>query len=240
MSFALPEREAHHAAQVLRLGVGDEVTVLDGAGQTLTCKIETISRKSIGVTVVNKTFTPPPPCKITLVQAIPKGKMFEWIIEKAVELGVTQIVPLVTERTVVQFDQARGAEKQQRWQQTAIEAIKQCGQAWLPEVTEPVSVSKFLGNKPNYDLSLVGSLHSGAQHPRQFFDEFARNHRRPPSTIAIFIGPEGDFSANEIQAIQDGGAKPITLGPLVLRCETAAVYCLSITNYELQAMQSLT
>lgn len=233
--LTLSEREAHHAAQVLRLRAGDEITVLDGAGHEFFCKIETISRKQVTAAVARKQSTPPPPAAITLLQAIPKGKMFEWIIEKAVELGTVRIVPLQTERTVAQFEKARATEKQDRWQLTAIEAIKQCGQPWLPKVETPTTLKEFLARTEKFELPLVASLHPGARHPREFFHNFLQSESRSPGSVCVFVGPEGDFTPDEIRLIEASGAKPITLGRLVLRCETAAIYCLSVINYEVQS-----
>ena len=233
-NLSLSERDAHHAAQVLRLRTGDTITVLDGVGHSYVCTIEAISRKQVTARILKKDFTPPSPAAITLLQAIPKGKLFEWIIEKSVELGVTRIVPLLTERTIAQLDKDRGADKHERWQITAIEATKQCGQTWLPKVEAPVTLVDFLKRKEAFELSLVGSLHEGARHPRDFFHQFVQTESRSPASISVFIGPEGDFTPAEIHDIESSGAKPITLGRLVLRCETAAMYCLSVINYEIQ------
>jgi 16S rRNA (uracil1498-N3)-methyltransferase len=107
--------------------------------------------------------------------------------------------------------------------------MKQCGAPWLLQVETPVAPAQFLARKENFDLALVGSLQLDAKHPREFFRELSQ-----PRSAAVWIGPEGDFTAEEIDAIKAGGAYPITLGPLVLRTETAATYCLSVLNYELR------
>ncbi len=231
----LSERDAHHAAQVLRIRAGENVSVLDGAGHELVCEVQSASRKNVSLAVRQKIFTSAPPARITLLQAIPKGKMFEWIIEKSVELGVAEIVPLLTERVISQIKPEDRAEKQNRWQLTAIEAIKQCGQTWLPKIKAPMPLKEFLASGEKYELPLVGSLHPGAKHPREFFHQFSQSESRPPGSICIFVGPEGDFTPEEMSRIEAFGAKPITLGKLVLRCETAAIYCLSIIHYEVHS-----
>ena len=142
-------------------------------------------------------------------------------------------MPLLTERVVTRLDDKDVLEKQGKWQQVAIEAIKQCGAAWLPEIEMPMIPSQFLARGGKFDLSLVGSLQTERRHPRECFREFEAKHGRLPQSIGVWIGPEGDFTLDELKAIQAGGALPISLGRLVLRVETAAIYCLSILNYEL-------
>ena len=156
------------------------------------------------------------------------------IIQKATELGAFRIVPLLSERVATHLDKKGPAHKAEKWQLIAIEALKQCGSAWLPKVEAPITPAQFLKRKEEFDLPLVASLQPGSKHPREYFRAFHANHGRPPKSICVWVGPEGDFTPAEITAIQSEGALPITLGPLVLRSETAAVYCLSVLNYELQ------
>jgi 16S rRNA (uracil1498-N3)-methyltransferase len=229
----LEGREAHHALHVLRLRRRECVTVLDGAGHEFSCEVENCSRESLTMRMMKKNFVPALPCSITLLQAVPRGKIIESIIQKAVELGVRRIAPLLTERAVMRLDDKDVLEKQGKWQQVAIEAIKQCGAVWLPKIETPVTPTQFLARKEKFDLSLVGSLQTERRHPRECFREFETKHGHLPQSIGVWIGPEGDFTLDELKAIQAGGALPISLGRLVLRVETAAIYCLSILNYEL-------
>ena len=227
--------EAHHALRVLRVRDGERVVVLDGAGQELHCAVIGQKRDAISLEVVERKTFPPLPCAITLLQAIPKGKIFESITQKATELGVARIVPILSERVVTHLDSGSAEAKAEKWQQVAVEAIKQCGSAWLPSVEAPVTVKDFLAQPESFELPLVGCLENGSRHPRVWFEKFFAEHRRAPKSIGVWVGPEGDFSAAEYAAIQGAGARPITLGPLVLRVETAATYCLSVLNYELRA-----
>jgi 16S rRNA (uracil1498-N3)-methyltransferase len=233
-TLRLEGREAHHALHVLRLKNGECVTVLDGAGHEFTCEVENCSRESLTMRITKKNFIPAPPCSITLFQAVPRGKIIESIIQKAVELGVRRIAPLLTERVITRLDDKDAPEKQGKWQQVAVEAIKQCGAAWLPKIEKPMTPAQFLARGEKFDLSLVGSLQTERRHPRECFREFEAKHGHLPQSIGVWIGPEGDFTPGELKAIQAGGALPISLGRLVLRVETAAIYCLSILNYELQ------
>src|SRR4051794_26184793 len=190
----LTVREAHHALHVLRLRRGEQVTVLDGAGHEFNCTVEQSDRDKIQLKVTDKRDVPPPLCRITLLQAIPKGKLFESIIQKATELGAARIVPLLTERTVTRVDSKEAARKTAKWQLVAIEASKQCGAAWLPEVTLPFTPAQFLARNEAFELPLLASLQSDSRHPRTYFDAFQKQHNRKPASASIWIGPEGDFT----------------------------------------------
>jgi 16S rRNA (uracil1498-N3)-methyltransferase len=255
-------REAHHALHVLRMKRGESVVVLDGVGHEILCEAAEVSREAVTLHVTQKISIPPLPCQITLLQALPRGKIIESIIQKSVELGAHRIVPLLTDRVVTQLNEKDKASKRAKWKLVAIEAIKQCGAAWLPKIETPMTIQEFLlrrsaGLRPGalearhagsetgapdpeeesfaFDLSLVGSLQTDRRHPRECLQEFQAKHGHLPKSIGVWIGPEGDFTPGELTTIQASGAQPISLGPLVLRVETAAIYCLSILNYELQA-----
>jgi 16S rRNA (uracil1498-N3)-methyltransferase len=233
-TLTLKGREAHHALHVLRVRRGEQVIVLDGAGQQCLCEVRDCGRDSVGLSVLERETAAPVPYQLTLVQAVPKGKLIEAIIQRGTELGVHRIVPLLSERVVARFDTDEAKEKAEKWQAVAVEAIKQCGAAWLPRVETPQSPQAFSERKEHYDLALVGSLQPGSKHPRECFREFEAKNSRKPKTVCVWVGPEGDFTPAELAAIQAAGALPITLGPLVLRAETAAVYCMSVISYELQ------
>jgi 16S rRNA (uracil1498-N3)-methyltransferase len=232
-ALRLDGREAHHALHVLRVKRGEQIMVLDGAGSEFLCAIGNCARNVVELSVSLKNFTPPPPCSFLLLQAVPRGKIIESIIQKSVELGAHRIVPLLTEHVVTHLDNESAEHNREKWQQVAIEAIKQCGAVWLPKIEMPTTIENFLARKEKFELALVGSLQSGRRHPRECFREFEKAHGRLPRTAGVWIGPEGDFTLGELKAIEAAGAHPISLGRLVLRVETAAIYCLSILNYEL-------
>ncbi len=231
-SLQLDGREAHHALHVLRLQRGERVTVLDGAGGEFFCDVENVTKDFLTLTVRANKQHAENPCSISLLVAVPKGKIIEGIIQKAVELGAARIVPLLTERVVTQLDGDGAEAKREKWQHVAIEAVKQCGAAWLPQVAAPIALKDFLAAKNLPELTLVGSLQTARRHPREIFSEFRAQHGRSPQSVGVWIGPEGDFTLAELQAIEGTGARPITLGELTLRVETAAIYGLSILNYE--------
>ncbi len=232
--LVLTGREAHHGLQVLRLQPGERAVVLDGVGHEFLCETKELARSSIQLTVIQKSSTPPLPYQITLLQAIPKGKVFDAILQKATELGVHRIVPLLSERVVSHLDQDGSEHKLEKWKRVVIEAIKQSGSPWLPQVEAPVSVKSFLARGEAHELPLIASLQRDSQHPRVWFKRFCAERGRLPQSVCVWVGPEGDFTPAELSTAKSAGALPITLGRLVLRSETAAIYCLSILNYELQ------
>jgi 16S rRNA (uracil1498-N3)-methyltransferase len=234
-TLVLTEAEAHHALNVLRVRHGERLMVLDGAGQELLCEVQRPDHGHLKVTVVQRNLIPPLPYQITLLQAIPKGKIIESIIQKATELGAHRIVPLLSDRVVTQLDDESAASKAEKWRHTAIEAIKQCGSAWLPEIETPVTPKEYLSRNEKFELPLVASLQSDCRHPREYFQTFYREKQRLPKSVCVWVGPEGDFTPAEMSAVKSAGALPITLGRLVLRSETAAIYSLSVLNYELQS-----
>lgn len=232
----LEDREAHHAAQVLRLAAGDAVTVLDGAGNELHCETTHVSRRAVELRVIERKFHPPLPAKLTLVQAVAKGKAFDVIVQKATELGAHAVVPLLTKRVVTRFtDAADAAHKVEKWRQIAIESIKQCGSPWLPEIQLPISLAAYLARPNKSELSIIGALAGDRQHPRAVISQFQRRNHRYPESISAWVGPEGDFTPAELDAILASGVTPVTLGNNVLRAETAAIYCLALLSYELQS-----
>ncbi len=239
-NLQLDESESHHALNVLRLKAGDKVVVFNGRGVEATAEVLAESTKNAVRLKSRQTAkTPPLPCRITLAQAIPKGKNMDFIVQKAVELGAAEIAPLLSERVVSRLDDADdAAAKREKWQTVAIEAAKQCGQNWLPEIGLPQSPKAFFQNRGGagtFDLMLIASLQGDARHLREYLADFAaaRPASPHPASALVLVGPEGDFTPAELSLARSAGCRPITLGPIVLRVETAALYCLSVLSYEL-------
>jgi 16S rRNA (uracil1498-N3)-methyltransferase len=233
--LTLTDREAHHALHVVRLRRGERVAVLDGTGHEFQCEVREAARDGVTLAVLHKSTIPPLPYHVTLLQAVTKGKAFETIVQKATELGAFRVVPLLTERVVSVPDEDAAANKVEKWKLIAVDSIKQCGSAWLPQIETPIPLRNFLARHERFELPLVASLQDDRRHPREVLDDYRVEHGRLPKSVGIFIGPEGDFTSAEIDAIKETGALPVTLGPLVLRSDTAAVYALSVLNYELQS-----
>lgn len=234
--LVLDEDEAHHALDVLRMKAGDRAVVFNGRGAEATVEFAGVQKHHVELRAIQHAKTAPLPCRITLAQAIPKGKNMEFIIEKATELGAAAVVPLLSERTVIQLDAKEVAKKQEKWQTAAIEACKQCGQNWLPEIRRPLTLKDYFNSNPRFDLMLIASLQPGAKHFKTILAGHLAEQKKNPESALILIGPEGDFTPAEIMLAIGYGCHPVTLGPIVLRTETAAIYCLSMLGYELLSL----
>jgi len=231
--LVLDEEETHHATDVLRMKAGDRAVVFNGQGVSAEVEFAAVSKRAIELKRLAVLQSVPQPCRITLGQAIPKGKNMDLIVQKATELGAAAVVPLLTEHTVVQVDAREGEKKREKWQAVAVEASKQCGQNWLPNVLAPQGLADLLKSAPAFDLLLIASLQPGSRHPKAVLAEYRNAKGANPASVLVLIGPEGDFTPAEIALALEAGCRPITLGPIVLRTETAALYCLSVLSYEL-------
>src|SRR2546423_13299553 len=145
-ALVLSGAEAHHARDVLRLERGDRAVVFNGRGREITAEIVDLTKNELRLRRLQENETPPLRCRITLAQAIPKGKNMDLIVQKAVEIGAAEIAPLISERTIVDLGSKEAEQKQAKWQQIVIEAAKQCGQNWLPTVHAPQALKKFFAD----------------------------------------------------------------------------------------------
>jgi len=222
--------EARHLSQVLRMKPGDQIVVFDGNGRRAPAEIISVSRDCVLLKLGNIHCPVPPMPAITLAQAIPKGKNMDLIVQKSVELGVAAIQPLVTRHTVVQ----PGDGKSEKWRRNALEACKQCGQDTLPVIAPPLDFDRWIATQAEVSgLKLIASLIPGARP----FREILKDH--PMTTRAtLLVGPEGDFSAEETAAALTAGFLPISLGSIVLRVETATIFCISAMRYEFDALST--
>jgi 16S rRNA (uracil1498-N3)-methyltransferase len=232
--IVLDEAESRHLVTVNRAAAGDPVTVFDGRGTEWICTLREADRRAARLGVRSAQKARPLPHLITLGQALPKGSGMDGIVRKATELGAARIVPLESERTQVHLADDRSDRKIEKWRTAAIEAAKQCGNPWLPEIAPVQAAGAFMASA-RHDLKLIASLEPGARPLHEVLAAFraGRPGGGAPSAVAWLIGPEGDFTPAELSLAQTSGFIPVTLGPLVLRCETAATYALSVLAYEL-------
>jgi 16S rRNA (uracil1498-N3)-methyltransferase len=245
----LSQEETHHLTHVLRTPQDATITLFDGQGREALATFLSLQKKGKKEKALVTLQSPPKKSAhntlLILAQAIPKGKTMDLIIQKGVELGVSAIIPLVTERTIVHFSSEKEkAKKQERWQQIALEACKQSGQNYLPQVHLPQSLEESLAyfekESPQQSpisiqepLRCIASLEEGSQKLSSLLQNYQARHTSPPSEAILLIGPEGDFTPKEYERAQEAQFLPLSLGPIILRTETAALYGLSILGYEL-------
>lgn len=232
--IGLSPEESHHLVVVNRAQLGDMIVAFDGRGTEWICELAGNRKNAAVLRVRSKTEARTSAYAITLAQALPKGTHMDAIVRKATEIGATRIVPLESERTQVHLDGERSEKKVEKWRTAAIEAAKQCGNPFVPEITAVQKTNAFLQSAGDYELKLIASLQPDAKSLKTVLAAFRASHKRPPKKVLLLIGPEGDFTPAEMNLSKNCGFEPITLGSLVLRCETAAVYALSVLSYELQ------
>ncbi len=218
--------EARHAYSVLRLRKEASVAAFDGRGKEYLGTLLSLSSKKGIMRIRESRLALKDNADITLAAAIPKLSKFDSIVDKATQLGVNTLVPLLSERTIVRIPQDKAADKRLRWQKIAVEAAKQCGCSFVPQIALVTDFSSLIMRISGYSLALIPSLHEGTVSLKKF-----AKANNPQSTI-IFIGPEGDFTEEEVRNAKKHGAIGITLGKNVLRCETAVTMVLSVLNYE--------
>ena len=210
----LPDVAAHHAANVLRLRPADAIILFDGSGGEYTAHIEAIEKKRVVVSVESHlAIERESPLSITLVQAVSARDRMDTTLQKAVELGVAHIFPVMSQKSVVRLSGERADNRIQHWQQVVIAACEQCGRNRVPQV-EPLTPLQTMFDRPAGDASrwVLSPL---AEHP-------LRDMPRPEGSIELLVGPEGGFTADEVRAAGDAGFIPVRIGPRVLRTETAA------------------
>jgi len=236
--IVLPSEESHHLVRVNRVREGQEIVVFNGRGVEWTCICVEADRRAARLQVRSMTDVPPLPYEITLAQALPKGKTFDLIIRKATEIGAAHIVPLATERAEVRLDEARREAKLGKWEATALEACKQSGNSYLPQISPVQTLTEFLQEAGDYQVKIIASLTPEARLLRHVLEKSPASQPGERIKAVCLVGPEGDFSPEETEAAVAAGFAPVTLGRTVLRCETAAVYALSILSYEMEVAES--
>lgn len=225
--------EARHALKVMRLRVGDECEVFNGCGQAAVGRIASTAGSSFLTLADLQPLPPMPPVAgITLALAVPKGSNMDLIVQKAVEMGVQRIVPLMTERTIVRLDARDAAAKTAKWSRTVLEACKQCGVNTMPVVEAPQSYAAFLRREDLPALKLQCAI---VPHARPLRELLEQARAVGQGDCVLLVGPEGDFSPAEYAAGEAAGYLPASLGPIILRVETAVFLAVASARYALDA-----
>ncbi len=223
--------DVNHMKNVLRMRIHEEVTVSDGNNRNYLCRVEGYEDKK-AVLRIEEAREPDTelPSRIYLFQGLPKQDKMELVVQKAVELGAYQIIPVKTRRSVVRLDEKKAVRKWERWQEIAKSAAKQAGRAYIPEVKAVMSWQEALLYSESLDVVLLPyELAKGMEYTRTVFGAI-----RPGQSVGVYIGPEGGFEKEEVEEALEKGARAITLGRRILRTETAGLAALSILMYYLE------
>lgn len=223
--------DVNHIRNVLRMKPGEAVRISDGKGSCYDGTIDTLQSDEIIVRLTGeKMESTELPVEVVLFQGLPKSDKMEWIIQKNTELGVGAIVPVATSRAVVKLDEKKADSKVKRWNGIAEAAAKQSKRTLIPEVRSVLSFKQALLESATFDVKLMPYENAeGMAFTRKCIGEI-----RPGAKVAVFIGPEGGFSEEEVKAASEMGFLPITLGRRILRTETAGMSVLSMISYALE------
>ncbi len=223
-ALVLDEEQSRHLAKSLRMNVGDMITVCDGKGIDYGCRIAGISKESVSLEVCyQQASDSEPSVKVSLYQGVPKGDKAEDIIQKCVELGVFEITPTLTKRSISRPDEKQAAKKNARYNKIALEAAQQSGRGIVPRVNKMITLKEAAASC-GADLKIL--FYEGGGEPiKKILADFSKD--KTPESIAIFIGPEGGFDPEETALLQDCGAASATLGKRILRTQTAPVAALT-------------
>jgi 16S rRNA (uracil1498-N3)-methyltransferase len=220
--------ETRHLVRVLRLGPGDVVVAADGRGSAWQVRLLSVSDTATGAIVGTASLAAESPLAISLVQAVPKGDRMETVVRATTELGVTRILPALTERTVVRLDQSRWRERARRWQRVAREATKQCGRAVVPEVEPPRPLAEWIASEETADLRLCFWEVEGTPLSRVLETPGPR-----PRSASVIVGPEGGLTPDEVARAGAAGYVTVTLGQRILRTDTAGPTIVALLQYAL-------
>lgn len=225
-SFLLTGSEAHHALHVLRKKVGDEIDLFDGKDASYRGRIDAIEGGDLRGTLLENLVSTAWPVRVVLYQALSRGSKWEWMLEKAGEIGVAQIVPVITRRTLIKWDSAQSREKVERWNRIALAATKQSGRSDIMEVTLPQLLPESFEANPANALRLIPWEKENARSIHQATQGFKGKE------VHVFIGPEGGWESSEVEQAQRANVIPVKLGPTLLRTETAGLIATTLVLRE--------
>lgn len=222
-------QEAHHILDVMRLKKQDRITAFDGTGKLYEGKILDTTNKKVKVQIEHVVQdSQKTDLEITLAQGLPKKNKMDYIIEKCTELGIDLIMPTQTTRTIVKLDRVRFASRKLRWQKVAREAAKQCGRTTIPQIQGLSPWPTVLSALSDFDLKLLFSLSRQTQRLKDVLRAYNKAKK-----IILLIGPEGDFTPEEVRGALNAGCIAVSLGKNILKSDTAAISALAMINYEL-------
>ena len=224
--------DVNHIKNVLRMKNGEELQISDGNNKKYLCEITSVTSDEVCLQIKDELVSDTElPSKIYLFQGLPKSDKMEFIVQKAVELGVYEIIPVATKRAVVKLDDKKATKKVERWNTISEGGAKQSGRNVVPSVKQVMSYKEAIQYAESLDVILIPyELAEGMEETRQIIEGIL-----PGQSVGIFIGPEGGFETQEVEYAMEHGAKAITLGKRILRTETAGLTTLSILMYHLES-----
>ena len=224
-------QDVNHIRNVLRMKAGEQVGIRDGISRNYICELEEIGTEEIRARILSADEDDSElPARLYLFQGLPKSDKMELIIQKAVELGAYEIIPVATRRAVVKLDRKKEESKVKRWNTIAESAAKQSGRMLVPEVTGVKTLKEAFAYAAAFDINLIPyELAEGMQDTKKIISGV-----KPGMQVGIFIGPEGGFDVEEVEAAVEAGIHPITLGRRILRTETAGLTALSVLMFQLE------
>ena len=223
--------DVNHMKNVLRMKTGEQLEISDGNNKKYLCEIESLEADKVTARILEEREAENElPSKLYLFQGLPKSDKMELIIQKAVELGAWEVIPVATKRAVVKLDQKKAAKKRERWSGISESAAKQAGRNVIPEIKQVMNFQEALSYAKSLDVLLIPyDLAEGMQDTQERIQAI-----QPGQSVGIFIGPEGGFEQEEVKLAMEAGAYPITLGRRILRTETAGMTMLSVLMYHLE------
>ena len=223
--------DVNHMKNVLRMRIGEEVTVSDGQGKEYLCQVRDFEEEQVQLKIVEtKASDAELPSKIYLFQGLPKADKMELVIQKAVELGAFEVIPVAMKRSVVKLDAKKAESKVKRWNAIAESAAKQSKRSILPQVSDVVTFAQAVKMAENCQIKLLPyECADGMEKTKRLIENIT-----PGQDIAVFIGPEGGFDLDELELAKEAGCEIITLGKRILRTETAGMMLLSVLMYHLE------
>ncbi len=218
-----------HITKILRLGIGDKIWIADERKKRYFIELIDVNhKKATGKILETKEFSETPSIEIILVQSILKGDKMDMLIQKAAELGVSKVIPVITERTIVKFSENRTSSKEKRWQSIAREASQQSGRWDVPEIGLITGFEDVFDKIGKIDSGLI--LWEGEQ--KNKLREVCKRYSGGINKLCVFVGPEGGFTDKEVESAKSNGFIPVSMGDLILRAETAAITIIGILQYE--------
>ena len=236
-TFIIQEDDYHHIVRVMRMNVGDKIYCVNNDQQVAQCSIENIFENEVTAKVVQWLEGEIElPVSASIVSGLPKGDKLEWIIQKGTELGAYEFIPFIAARSVVKWDEKKGAKKLIRWNKIAKEAAEQSHRTMIPEVSTPISMKELIKRSKSYDVKIIAYEEEAKEGESAMLTKKLQSMTKGQTILALF-GPEGGLSESEVNLLKEQDFVTCGLGPRILRTETAPLYLLSAVSYHFELME---